>query len=59
MIRGWRNDPRWVEYYAKRDAEMAQRAAERQMLSMQVESDLVFRALRNKDKTQFQEFSND
>ncbi len=21
MIRGWRLDPRWVEYYARRDAE--------------------------------------
>lgn len=25
MIRGWRLDPRWVEYYARRDAGRLQR----------------------------------
>ena len=29
MIRGWRNDPRWVEFYAKREFEREQRQIKR------------------------------
>lgn len=29
MIKGWRNDPRWVAHYNKRDAERRERAIER------------------------------
>ena len=29
MIKGWRNDPRWIEHYAKRDEDRAQRQFER------------------------------
>lgn len=29
MIRGWRNDPRWVEHYAKRDHDRIAREIER------------------------------
>lgn len=42
MIRGWRNDPRWVEYYAKRAAEKAEKAAKRAMFESRIDSDLAF-----------------
>jgi hypothetical protein len=29
MIKGWRNDPRWVEFYAKRNRERMQREIDR------------------------------
>ncbi len=39
MIRGWRNDPRWVEFYKKRDEERIDRAVERERLRIKMEMD--------------------
>jgi hypothetical protein len=36
MIRGWRNDPRWVEFYKKRDEERARREMQRAEIEMQL-----------------------
>lgn len=36
MVRGWRNDPRWVEFYKRRDEERAQREIMRLNLELQM-----------------------
>ena len=37
MIRGWRNDPRWVEFYKQRDLDRLQREIQRMRLEAQEE----------------------
>ena len=40
MIRGWRNDPRWVEFYKQRDNERAERQVQFAKLEMQTRYEL-------------------
>lgn len=39
MIRGWRNDPAWVEFYQRREQERSQRRLERLRMEMQIAVD--------------------
>lgn len=46
MIRGWRNDPRWVEHYQRRDKERAEREIEFRKMRMEaVNAELLRRSL--------------
>jgi len=51
MIKGWRNDPQWVAFYAKRDRERIEREIERLKIETEiamrnVEADVARRQLR-------------
>lgn len=41
MIKGWRLDPRWVEYYAKRDNDRIAREIERIRLKYELEQSRI------------------
>ena len=56
MIRGWRNDPRWIEHYRLRDERSAQRQIERinmesQMIQTQRDLERSFERLRRPSLT--------
>ena len=52
MIKGWRNDPKWVEFYRLRDERRIQREIERMkmMAQMQALSDDIERSLRTLER---------
>ena len=52
MIKGWRNDPKWVEFYRLRDERRIQREIEsmKMMAQMQALSDDIERSLRTLER---------